>query len=100
MKIPDNSIICANVAQIISGNHRYQYQYNITVGLNKTCSYILIFADYQNNELRFLEKNRNINILFKSEQCANMSDGHYGSKNTVVVFELNECYPDGKSSTL
>ena len=94
-----NSILCAYVVDIcrtdLTNVNRKFYLDN---NLNKTNTYVVIFAYYQHMELHALITDPNVKILFKSRPCRNDEPGHSMSKNTVVVFELLDSY--GKSDTV
>lgn len=89
-------IKCANVTQLLTLVNRTCY--GLQNNLSKEDTYILIFSVYQKQLLKDFLNIKDINILFKSEECKNNVAGHTESRNTVVVFELKDSY--GASNTL
>lgn len=59
--------------------------------VNKKNTYALVFGLGNLNQLAWLEKQKEINILYKSPKAVNKAYGHgTNPRNTLVIFELKD----------
>ncbi len=89
----DGKIIALSVYDVIPRqynwlNNSWSFQFN-RHNLNTNDTYICIFGNGQDEELKFFEKQTDIKIIYRSPKAVNRRPLHGTEpRNTLVIFEL------------